>query len=127
MKMSSTTVTPRIMGVSSLARRFSSMSSLVTMALEDVAVMPAMMSASRVPQPSANPNANPTPMLMSTYEPPEMMSLPALPKNSSWSNSSPRLNSRRIRPNTAMSSMSPEAKSSGNQSTFGLARRPTSM
>ena len=127
MKMSSTTVTPRIMGVSSLASRFSSMSSLVTMALEEVAVIPAMMSASQVPQPRANPNAKPTPMLMSTYEPPEMMSFPALPKNSSWSNSSPRLNSRRIRPKTAISSMSPEAKSRGNQSTFGLARSPTSM
>lgn len=42
------------------------MRSFVTMALEDVAVMPAMIRASRVPQPSENPKANPTPMLMTT-------------------------------------------------------------
>ncbi|OUE31022.1 hypothetical protein BFL35_07180 [Clavibacter michiganensis] len=66
MKMSSTTVTPRIMGVSSFASRFSSMRSFVTMALEEVAVIPAMTSASRVPQPRAKPNAKPTPMLMRT-------------------------------------------------------------
>jgi hypothetical protein len=83
MKMSSTTVTPRIMGVSGLARRLSSMSSFVTMALELVAVMPATMSASRVPQPSIKPKANPAPMLSAMYEPPEMISFPAFEKNSS--------------------------------------------
>ena len=34
------------------------------MALEEVAVMPAMMSASRVPQPTMNPKTKPTPMLI---------------------------------------------------------------
>jgi hypothetical protein len=66
MKTSSMTVTPRIIGVSSFARRRSSMRSFVTMALDDVAVIPAMIRASRVPHPSENPNANPTPMLIAT-------------------------------------------------------------
>ncbi len=66
MKTSSMTVTPRIIGVSSFASRRSSMSSFVTIALDEVAVMPAMMRASRVPQPSENPNANPIPMLIAT-------------------------------------------------------------
>jgi len=44
-------------------------------------------------------------MLTTMYEPPEMMSLPKLPKNSSWSNSRPRLNSSRMSPKIAMSSM----------------------
>ena len=59
------------------------MSSLVTIALEDVAVIPAMMIASRVPQPTQNPNRNPVPRLISMRVPPESSSVPMLPKNSS--------------------------------------------
>ena len=44
-------------------------------------------------------------LLMTMYEPPETISLPKLPKNSSWSNSSPRLNRSRISPKIAISSM----------------------
>ena len=105
MNTSSTTVIPRITGVSRLGSRFSSISSLVTIALDEVAVIPAMMSASLVPQPTHSPNAKPTPILMAMRMPPDSNSEPALPKNSSWSNSRPRLNSSRMSPNTAMSSM----------------------
>ena len=52
-------------GVSRLASRRSSISSFVTIALDEVAVIPAMMSASRVPQPTHMPKAKPTPMLIS--------------------------------------------------------------
>gem|GEM_PF-6373298 len=59
-------------------------------ALDDIAVIPAMMSASRVPQPTSIPNTKPVDMLIAMREPPETSSLRALPKNSSVSNSSPR-------------------------------------
>ena len=53
---------PRISLVSGLARRRSSTSSFVTMALDEMPVAPAMTKASFVPQPSAKPNASPAPM-----------------------------------------------------------------
>jgi hypothetical protein len=59
------------------------LSSFVTMALEDVAVIPAMMSASRAPQPTQNPNAMPMPKLMIRRVPPESRRPLALLKNSS--------------------------------------------
>ena len=116
-----------MVGVSRFARRRSSISSFVTIALDDVAVMPARMSASRVPQPTQKPNSRPTPKLIAMRVPPEMISTRALPKNSSWSNSSPRLKSRKMRPKIAMNVMSADSKLSGNQVKCGLAMNPTSM
>ena len=127
MKMSSTTAMPRMTGVSRLARRRSSMSSFVMIALDDTAVMPAITSASRPPQPTQNPKPMPTAMLIAMRVPPESSSAFALPKNSSWSNSSPRLNSRKISPKVATSSTSAGSKSSGKKWVFGLASSPTSM
>ncbi len=83
MNTSSTTVMPRITGVSRLVRRRSSISSLVTIALELVAVIPAMISASRVPQPTQSPNRKPSPMLITMRVPPLSSSERMLPKNSS--------------------------------------------
>jgi len=127
MKMSPTTVTPRIIGVSVLARRRSSMSSFVMIALEEVPVIPAITSASRAPHPTMSPKTKPAPILISTQEPPEIRRVLALPKNSSWSNSSPRLNSSSTSPKTAISSISPAGKLSGNHCVCGLARTPTTM
>ena len=83
MKMSSTTAMPRMTGVSRFARRRSSMSSFVMIALDDTAVMPAITRASRPPQPTQNPKARPTAMLIRMRVPPESSSAFALPKNSS--------------------------------------------
>ena len=70
MKTSSSTMTPRMTGVSRLGSRRSSMSSLVMIALDDTPVIPAMISASRVPQPTNSPNTNPSPKLIAIRVPP---------------------------------------------------------
>ncbi len=79
MKTSSSTMMPSTAGVSRLARRLNSMSSLVTIALEDVAVIPAMISASRVPQPIQRPRPKPTAMLIRMRVPPETSRARRLP------------------------------------------------
>ena len=90
MKTSSTTAMPSTVGVSRFASRRNSISSFVMIALDDIAVMPAMMSASRVPQPTNRPNTKPLPMFIAMRIPPDSSSRRALPKNSSVSNSRPR-------------------------------------
>ena len=127
MKMSSTTAMPRITGVSRLASRRSSISSFVMIALDETAVIPAITSASLPPQPTHMPNAKPTPMLIAMRVPPESSRARALLKNASWSNSSPRLNSRKIRPKVATSSTLADGTLSGTKWVLGLASRPTSM
>ena len=52
-------------------------------ALDDTAVMPAITSASRAPQPTQKPKTMPTAMLITMRVPPEISSAFALPKNSS--------------------------------------------
>jgi hypothetical protein len=60
---SSTTMMPRIRRVSELARRRSSINSLVAMADDEIPTMPAMTSASRLPHPRAKPSTRPPPRL----------------------------------------------------------------
>jgi hypothetical protein len=52
---------PRIIGVSSLPTRRRSISSLVTIALEEVPIIPAITKVSATPQSSAQPSARPAP------------------------------------------------------------------
>ena len=52
---------PRIIPVSGLEIRFRSSSSFVTIAVDDVPIMPATTNISGVPQPSANPSTSPAP------------------------------------------------------------------
>ena len=70
---------PRITGVSRLARRRNSMRSFVTIALDEVAVIPAMIRASLVPHPTHMPKPKPAAMLMTMRVPPESNSARAFP------------------------------------------------
>ncbi len=61
MNTSSTTMIPRIIPVSGLETRRRSRISLVTIAVDEVPIMPAITKISRVPQPSAHPSTRPAP------------------------------------------------------------------
>ena len=63
--MSSTTMIPRIIRLSGLASRRSSVSSFVTMADDEMPTAPAITNASAVPQPRDRPNRKPPPTLSS--------------------------------------------------------------
>ena len=52
---------PRIIPVSGLATRRRSRISFVTIAVDDIPIMPAMTKISRVPQPKAQPSTSPAP------------------------------------------------------------------
>ena len=75
--------------------------SLVTIAVDDVPIIPAMTKISRVPQPSAQPSTRPAPKLSAMYEPPAQSRRRPPPRSSLMENSIPRWNSSRTSPSIA--------------------------
>ena len=78
----------------------------MTIAVDDVPIIPAITKISRVPQPRAQPSASPAPKFSAMYAPPAHSNRRPPPISSLTENSIPRWKSSRTSPSVASSSIS---------------------